>query len=217
PWPFRPGPPLAWRLVALREDRSARRGDTTYLERPPWLVPRDQVLNGDWGNFWRGFDDTYGCPDFLKKDFVAYNHPLVAGVVPSFDEECSARLLFLSELGEGPERGKDSREEAWPTEPRIVSAAGILRWLHSAQLGAMSVTIHCSGGATDGEIRSECDVLFCCYRHLEAALPVVMRLSRERPLAKNSYVFSARSMRGFESNLLDDLGRPSGLDRPEVL
>ncbi|KAF4712777.1 hypothetical protein FOZ63_021658, partial [Perkinsus olseni] len=40
---------------------------------------------------------------------------------------------------------------------------------------------------------------------------------RERPLAKNSYVFSARSMRGFESNLLDDLGRPSGLDRPEVL
>ncbi|KAF4684391.1 hypothetical protein FOZ60_007899 [Perkinsus olseni] len=163
------------------------------------------------------FNDTYGCPNFLDKDFVAYNHPLVAGVVPSFDEECSARLLFLSELGEGPERGKDSREEAWPAEPRIVSAAGILRWLHSAQLGAMSVTIHCSGGATDGEVRSECDVLFCCYRHLEAALPVVMRLSRERPLAKNSYVFSARSMRAFESNLLDDLGRPSGLDRPEVL
>ncbi|KAF4651429.1 hypothetical protein FOL46_000319 [Perkinsus olseni] len=133
------------------------------------------------------FDDTYGCPDFLRKDFVAYNHPLVAGVVPSFDEECSARLLFLSELGEGPEKGKDSREEAWPAEPRIVSAAGILRWLHSAQLGAMSVTIHCSGGATDGEVRTECDVLFCCYRHLEAALPVVMRLSRERPLAKNSF------------------------------
>ncbi|KAF4647500.1 hypothetical protein FOZ61_004091, partial [Perkinsus olseni] len=177
----------------------------------------EEVLSGDRGEFWQGFDDGHGCNGFLNDAFVAFEHPLVAGVLPSFDEDCSARLLFLSEPGEGPQRNKDSREEAWPENPEIVTAAGVLRWLHSAQVGAMAVTIHCSQGSTHGEIRSECDVLFCCNYHLERALPVVMRLSRERPLRPNSYVFSARSTRAFECGLEDDYGRPSGLDRPESL
>ncbi|KAF4753129.1 hypothetical protein FOZ62_031642, partial [Perkinsus olseni] len=80
-------------------------------------------------------------------------------------------------------------------------------------VGAMAVTIHCSQGSTHGEIRSECDLLFCSNYHLERALPVVRRLSRERPLRPNSYVVWARSTRAFECGLEDD----SGLDRPESL
>ncbi|KAF4687574.1 hypothetical protein FOZ60_003795 [Perkinsus olseni] len=217
PWPFRPGPYMPWRMVALRRDQDSARGDMTYLERPPYLVTRDQVLNGDWGTFWRGFDASRGCPGLLKNEFVAFNHPLVAGVVPSFDEDCSARLLFLNELGEGPTRGHSTREEAWPADPVIPCAHAILRWLHSAQLGAMAVTIHCSGGSAQGVIRSEASVLFCCEYHLEDSLVSVMRLSRERPLMPNSYVFSAHSNRAFDCGLLDDQGRPSGLDRPESL
>ncbi|KAF4649440.1 hypothetical protein FOL47_002082 [Perkinsus chesapeaki] len=72
-----------------------------------------------------------------------------------------------------PSRGHNTREEAWPEKPYVASAAAVLRWLHSAQLGALCATIHCAGGHTQ--------------------------------------------VRAFECNLLDEQGRPSGLDRPESL
>ncbi|KAF4708327.1 hypothetical protein FOZ63_010394 [Perkinsus olseni] len=109
PWPFRPVPFVPWRMVALRCDPTSRRGDMEYLTSAPFAVTREDVLSGDWGEFWQGFDDGHGCNGFLNNAFVAFEHPLVAGVLPSFDEDCSARLLFLSELGEGPKRNKDSR------------------------------------------------------------------------------------------------------------
>ncbi|KAF4718296.1 hypothetical protein FOZ62_022761 [Perkinsus olseni] len=74
-----------------------RSGDMEYLTSAPFAVPREDVLPGDWGEFWQGFDDGHGCNGFLNDAFVVFEHPLVAGVLPSFDEDCSARLLFLSE------------------------------------------------------------------------------------------------------------------------
>ncbi|KAF4725693.1 hypothetical protein FOZ63_006664, partial [Perkinsus olseni] len=89
-----------------------RSGDMEYLTSAPFAVPREDVLPGDWGEFWQGFDDGHGCNGFLNDAFVVFEHPLVAA------------NSSLVKLGEGPQRNKDSREEAWPENPEIVTEAG---------------------------------------------------------------------------------------------
>ncbi|EER01326.1 hypothetical protein Pmar_PMAR004199 [Perkinsus marinus ATCC 50983] len=140
----------------------------------------------------------------------------VAGVVSSLDEDCAGRCLLLSGLSAGPYRGVSREDDSYPP-PYIPAAPAILRWLHSADIPATAVTIHCDYGHRYGEPRSECTVLCCCPAHTELSVHRIMRLSRERPLRPRAYTFVARSNRSFDLNLWDQRGRRSGLDTPEAL
>ncbi|KAF4679928.1 hypothetical protein FOZ60_014301 [Perkinsus olseni] len=211
PSPFVPKS-RTWDSICLRG--SEREGCGWLRQSPTAIAPQD-FANHEWNEYWQTFGDTE-CSSRVLRSQVIFEDLKVAGIVSSLDEDCAGRCLLLSGLSAGPYRNVSHGESPYPP-PYIPAASAILRWLHSADVPAMSVTIHCEHGHRYGEPRSECTVLLCCSRHVQLSVHRIMRLSRERPLRPRAYTFVARSDRTFELNLWDRRGRRSGLDKPEAL
>ncbi|KAF4697347.1 hypothetical protein FOZ60_007432 [Perkinsus olseni] len=169
------------------------------------VVPRSSARAGR-GDVWWLYDD-----DIKVKDSAELRD--LKGFWKGFPSACraladDAELVINHRLCAGQIPAWDwdvSGKMLFPQRATCWPEAVFLRWLRSASVPAPAVFYHCEGGHIDGP------------RHCERALHQVQRLARVTPLRPDGMVFVARSLRAFLPVMKDELGRDSGLRKPEAL